>query len=241
MSVRRWLLIMLCAFTAVLQADEAPAPGKIMLASEEWDDYTNKDGSGLAWDVLRRVFEPAGVTLQIHSAPYTRSIGLAQRGEVDGCVGSYRDEADQVLYPHWPFDSDPIYALGLATLPTPNLATLGDYRLAWVRGYKYEKYLPNVRRFNQIQRRSGILAMLQYGHADFYIEALTEAKYVLSQADDPSRFTLTHIMELPLYIAFADNERGRALMKVYDQRMTVLVKSGELKPIFERWKQPYPF
>ncbi|AUZ48348.1 substrate-binding periplasmic protein [Pseudomonas orientalis] len=241
MSVRCWLLIMLCVMTPALEADETRLPGKIVLASEEWSNYTNRDGSGLAWDVLRRVFEPAGVALQVRSAPYTRSVGLAQRGEVDGWVGSYRDEAEHVLYPHWHFDSDHIYALGLATMPTPSLATLGDYRLAWVRGYKYEKYLPNVRRFNQVERRDGILSMLQHGHADLYIESLTEAEYVLSQADDPSRFTLTHLTELPLYVGFADNERGRALRTLYDQRMAVLVKTGDLKPIFQRWKQPYPF
>ena len=239
MDVRRWLLIALCVFTAVVQAQDVP--GKVMLASEEWSDYTNKDGTGLAWDVLRQVFEPAGINLQTRSVPYTRSVGLAQRGEVDGWVGSYRNEAEGVLYPHWNFDSDHIYALGLASLPTPTIATLGNYRLAWVRGYKYEEYLPNVRRFNQVERRDGILAMLLHGRADFYIDALAEAKYVLSQADDPSKFTLTPIAELPLYIGFADNERGRGLMAVFDQRMAALVKSGELKPIFERWKQPYPF
>ena len=239
MDVRHWLLILLCAFMPLACADEAP--GKVMLASEAWDDYTNADGSGLAWDVLREVFEPAGITLQTRTVPYTRSVGLAQRGEVDGWVGSYRDEATGVLYPHWNFDSDHIYALGLASTPTPTLATLGDYRLAWVRGYKYEEYLPNVHRFNQIERRDGILPMLQHGRADFYIDALSEAKYVLSQSEEPSKFQLTHIAELPLYIGFADTERGRALMAVYDQRVEALVKSGELKAIFERWKQPYPF
>lgn len=241
MDVRRWLLIVLCSVATLVQAENPPIPGKIMLASEEWNDYTNKDGSGLAWDVLRQVFEPAGITLQTRSVPYTRSVGLAQRGEVDGWVGSYRDEATGVLYPHWNFDSDHIYALGLASTPPPTVATLGNYRLAWVRGYKYEEYLPNVHRFNQIERRDGILPMLEHARADFYIDALTEAKYVLNQADDPSRFALTHIAELPLYIGFADNERGRALMGVFDQRMAALVKSGELKAIFEHWKQPYPF
>ena len=239
MDVRHWLLILLCAFMPLACADEAP--GKVMLASEAWDDYTNADGSGLAWDVLREVFEPAGIQLQTRTVPYTRSVGLAQRGEVDGWVGSYRDEATGVLYPHWNFDSDHIYALGLASTPTPTLATLGDYRLAWVRGYKYEEYLPNVHRFNQIERRDGILPMLQHGRADFYIDALSEAKYVLSQSGEPAQFQLTHIAELPLYIGFADTERGRALMAVYDQRVEALVKSGELKAIFERWKQPYPF
>ena len=89
MDVRRWLLILLCAVAALVQAEDAPVPGKIMLASEEWNDYTNKDGSGLAWDVLRQVFEPAGITVQTRSVPYTRSVGLAQRGEVDGWVGAW--------------------------------------------------------------------------------------------------------------------------------------------------------
>ena len=240
MAARRWLLIVLCTFVSLAQAD-TPVPGKIVLASEEWNDYTNRDGSGLAWDLLRRVFEPAGITLETRSVPYTRSVGLAQRGEADGCVGTYRDEVSAVLYPRWNFDADHVYALGLATSATPTLATLGNYRLAWVRGYKYEEYLPTVRRFNQIERRSGILPMLQHGRADFYIDALTEAKYVLSQAQDPALFKLTHIAELPLYVGFADTERGRALMAVYDQRLGLLVQTGELKAIFERWKQPYPF
>ncbi|CAM3082375.1 MULTISPECIES: substrate-binding periplasmic protein [Pseudomonas] len=240
MVVRRWLLIMMCAASLVL-ADEAPVPGKVVLASEEWSNYTNKDGSGLAWDVLRQVFEPADITVQTRTVPYTRSIGLAQRGEVDGWVGAYRDEASGVLYPHWHFDADHIYALGLATAPTPSLATLGNYRLAWVRGYKYEAYLPNLHRFNQIERRDSILPMLQHARVDFYIDSLTEANLVLSQSDEPSQFKLTHIAELPLYVGFADTERGRALMAVYDRRMAALIDSGELKPIFLRWKQPYPF
>ncbi len=242
MDVRHWLLTLLCVIPAwVLAQDESVVPGKIMLASEAWDDYTNADGSGLAWDVLRQVFEPVGITLQTRIEPYTRSVGLAQRGEVDGWVGSYRDEVTGVLYPHWKLDSDAIYALGLATSPTPSVATLGEYRLAWVRGYRYEAYLPNVRRFNQIQRRDGISPMLQHGRADFYIDALSETQYVLKQARDPSAFRLTHIIDLPLYVGFADTERGRSLRTVYDQRMAVLVKSGVLKPIFQRWNLPYPF
>ena len=242
MDVRCWLLTMLFSCATLVSADEVPVvPGKALLASEAWDDYTNADGSGLAWDLLRRVFEPAGIKLQTRTVPYTRSVGLVQRGEVDGWVGSYRDEAKGALYPHWNFDSDHIYALGLASTPAPTVATLGNYRLAWVRGYKYEDYLPNVHRFNQIERRDGILPMLRHARADFYIDALTEVREVLKQADDPSSFMLTHIAELPLYVGFADNERGRGLMDVFDQRMAALVKNGELKPIFEQWKQPYPF
>lgn len=216
-------------------------PSVIHLASEEWKDYTTADGQGLGWDVLREVFEPAGVKLVIRIEPYTRSIGLAQRGEVDACVGGYRNEISDLLYPHWNYDTDHIYALGLASSPVPTLETLGIYRLAWVRGYEYQRYLPNLNRYNEVIRRTGILSMLTHDRADFYIDALTEVDYVARRAKDPSQFRQTHIAELPLYLCFANTPDARKLMALFDLRMGELVKSGQLRPIFERWKQPYPF
>ena len=239
---RRWLAVFFAMFYSLAQAgDAAPTPSVIHLASEEWEDYTAADGHGLGWDVLRAVFEPAGVKLDLRTEPYTRAVGLAQRGEVDACVGSYHDEASDVLYPRWNYDTDHIYALGLTSNPAASLETLGNYRLAWVRGYEYQKYLPNVQRYNEVVRRTGILSMLTHNRADFYIDALTEIDYIVKRAKDPSPFRRTHIAELPLYLCFADNPKARALMALFDQRMELLVKNGTLKPIFERWKQPYPF
>ncbi|OOG13363.1 ABC transporter substrate-binding protein [Pseudomonas sp. C9] len=238
---RRGLAVMVFAlFCSLAQAGEAP-PTVIHLASEEWEDYTAADGHGLGWDVLRAIFEPAGVTLDIRIEPYTRAVGLAQRGDVDACVGAYHNDVSDLLYPRWNYDTDHIYALGLASSPVPTPQTLGNYRLAWVRGYEYQNYLPNVRRYNEVIRRTGILSMLIHDRADFYIDALTEIDYVLKRAKDPSLFRRTPIAELPLYLCFANTPRARTLMELFDQRMDTLVKSGQLKPIFERWKQPYPF
>lgn len=216
-------------------------PGQIRLVSEEWADYTNADGTGVAWDVMRKVFQPAGIEVVPQSAPYSRAIGLVKRGEADAWVGSYKDESEDNLYPRWHFDVDHIYALGLASKPAPTLATIGDYRLAWVRGYAYGKYLPRVREYREIQRREGILPMLEHDRVDFYVDAMTEVDYVIGQSSQPDRFRRTHVVELPMYLAFARSERGEALRDVFDKRMAELVRSGELKPIFERWKQPYPF
>ncbi|HJR27342.1 MAG TPA: ABC transporter substrate-binding protein [Pseudomonas sp.] len=239
----RWLMVMVFAtFCSLARAGDAPTtPSVIHLASEAWQDFTSADGHGLGWDVLREVFEPAGVKLDIRIEPYTRATGLAQRGEVDACVGVYRDEVSDVLYPRWSFDTDPIYALGLATNPAPTPQTLGNYRLAWVHGYKYQAYLPNVQRYNEVLRRTGILSMLIHNRIDYYIDALTDIDDIVSRTKDPSQFRRTHIADLPLYLCFADTPRARQLMALFDQRMELLVKSGRLKPIFAKWKQPYPF
>ena len=242
MALHRLIVMVLAVFCSLAQAQEVVAPPSVIhLASEDWEDYTAADGHGLGWDVLRQVFEPAGVKLDIRTEPYLRSVGLAERGEVDACVGSYRDESSELLYPRWNFDTDHIYALGLASSPVPTPETLGNYRLAWVRGYDYQDYLPNVRHYAEVIRRTGIVSMLTHNRADFYIDALTEVDYVVSRAKDPSQLRRTHIAELPLYLCFAKTPQARTLMVLFDQRMEQLVKSGELKPIFERWKQPYPF
>lgn len=240
MALRTVLLAMLLSVAPWVAAGEG-MPKQIHLVSEEWLDYTNADGTGVAWDVLRKVFEPAGVKVVTQTAPYSRAVGLVKRGEADAWVGSYKEENDDNLYPRWHFDMDHIYALGLASKPAPTLETLGKYRLAWVRGYDYGSYLPNVREFREIQRREGILPMLEHDRVDYYIDALTEVDYVLGQASQPERFRRTHVAELPLYLAFARNDQAKALCDLFDKRMKELVRSGELKPIFEHWKQPYPF
>lgn len=239
--VLKGVLLALLMAAAPWAAAGDSQPGQIRLVSEEWADYTNADGTGVAWDVMRKVFQPAGIEVVPQSAPYSRAIGLVKRGEADAWVGSYKDESEDNLYPRWHFDVDHIYALGLASKPAPTLATIGDYRLAWVRGYAYGKYLPRVREYREIQRREGILPMLEHDRVDFYVDAMTEVDYVIGQSSQPDRFRRTHVVELPMYLAFARSQRGEALRDVFDKRMAELVRSGELKPIFERWKQPYPF
>ncbi|AIR89226.1 substrate-binding periplasmic protein [Pseudomonas cremoricolorata] len=235
-AVLLMLVMMVCAGAAC-----AASPAQIILVSEDWDQYTEADGSGLAWDVLRKVFEPAGVKVVAQTAPYSRAIGLVKRAEADAWVGSYKAENADNLYPRWHFDVDHIYALGLADGPVPSAENIGSYRLAWVRGYDYARYLPNVGNGREVQRREGILPMLEHHRVDFYIDALTEVDYVLGHAAEPQRFRRTHIAELPLYLAFADTNDARQLLELFDRRMAELVRSGELKPIFQRWQQPYPF
>jgi ABC-type amino acid transport substrate-binding protein len=237
-----WLAILLSVLAGTCAQAGSALPQKISLASEVWQGHTHADGTGLAWDILRQVFEPEGIELVIQSVPYTRSIGLVQRGEADAWVGSYLNEVGEgVLYPRWCYCVDQISALSLIEVPAPSLATLGEFRLVWMRGYEYQRYLPNLTRYREVQRQSDILNMLNLDRTDFYIDARTEVDEVLETSSDPARYRVTELTRLPLYLGFADNPRGRALAQLYDRRMEQLVESHSLRPLFERWQQPYPF
>ncbi|VXB23009.1 ABC transporter substrate-binding protein [Pseudomonas sp. 8AS] len=240
--MRAWLLagLLIILGLPAVQAAEG-RPREILLVSERWPGHTNADGSGLAWEIMRLVFEPAGVKMTVRIEPYTRALGLVQRGEADAWLGSYRDEVkERTHYPRWPYDADRIVALGLSSRPPARLAELGGYRLAWMRGYGYQQYLPGIVRYHEVQRSGDILAMLERGHADFYIDASTEVADILRHAET-ERFRISALTRLPLYPGFADTARGRALAALYDRRMAVLVNDGSLRPLFRRWRQPYPF
>lgn len=238
--MKRWCLALLLLLPVWAQAEDALRD--IRLVSEVWHDYTNTDGSGLGWGIMRKVFEPAGVVLKMQNVPYTRSVGLVQRGEADAWLGSYRDEVTEgVFYPKWYYDQDPIVALGLRETPSPTLKDLGKYRLVWMRGYGYERYLPNVKAYSELQRRAGVLGMLKLGYADFYIDAVAEVNDLLEAVDDRDKYRVSSLTKLPLYVGFADTPKGRSLAELFDRRMSALVTAGRLRPVFSAWGQPYPF
>ncbi len=238
----RWLGMLLGGLlNCTANALEQTLPAEIHVASEVWENHSNADGTGLAWDLLRAVFEPAGVKLVGSSEPYTRSVGLAQRGKVDAALGMYRDEVGDLDFPRWPYAADRVVALGLTRLPKPTLQTLANYRLIWVRGYAFQDQLHSVGRYQEVQRREGIPAMLREGRADFYIDDDAEVDFLLASLEQPTDLQVTELQLLPLYLAFARTERGRALKQLYEQRMDVLVRSGSLRAIFNRWKDHYPY
>lgn len=237
--MRAWLLLSLLLWLPALPAAEAPVKA-VRLVSGDWPGFTNRDGSGLVWDIMRLVFEPAGVTLSYRTEPYTRGVGLVQRGEADAWLGSYADKGfDGVVYGQLTYGIDRIAALSLARQAVPELKAIGRYRLAWVRGYGYQRHLPGVTSFREVERRSGILEMLDRDRADFYIDALPDVEGVLAQSPEPQRYRVTELTGIPLYPGFADTEHGRRLAAFYDRRMAALMADGSLRQLYQRWQQPY--
>lgn len=235
----RRLLYLLCVLWWLPAWADGP-PTEIRVASEAWVNYTQADGRGLAWDLLRALYESEGVRLVPRSEPYVRSVGLVQRGEADAWVGSYRDEISNVIYPRWPYDVDPIGALGRKDSPAPTLADLARFRLAWMRGYAFDRYLDHLTQRNELQRRSSALPMLASRRIDYFIDARPELEEMLQgKGVDASVYRITDIASIPLYLGFANNERGRALAQLFDARMQALYRSGELERLFDRWHWPY--
>lgn len=230
------LLVLLGAMN--YNAFAAGAPKEILLASEEWTDATNKDGTGLYWDIFRAVYEPAGVKVDFIIRSYEGSINLVRTKKADAVVGTYKDEIKGLLYSNDPFDADAIVALfKKGSVQWQNKESMKGKSVAYIKGYSIAKYLGFSVDEKEFETRENILKILDKGRVDFFLENESDLGEVLeSGVVDKNNFQQEPVMELGLYLAFADTEKGRALKAIFDERYPQLEASGEIKKLLEKWE-----
>ncbi len=230
------LLALLVGGTAAAEPLE-----RVRIAADHWPEYTEPDGSGLGFDIMREVFAGTGIRVEFEIMPYLRCQGLVKRGEFDLFMDSYEHEVEGVHYPRWHYDLERVSALGLASRPLPQFERAEQYLLVWRRGYSFNKYAPAARNFREISTGESVLKILDRGHADYYISNEEDMDILLRESRQSQRYRYITFAHLKLFPAFTDSERGRALAAVYDRRMDEPVRRGTLKRYSRQWDEPYPF
>jgi polar amino acid transport system substrate-binding protein len=232
-------LLPLCAIAAPAKVEQ------INVVSEVWANATEQSGRGLYWDILRLVYEKENISLSFESMPYARSVMKVKNGEADAWIGASLNEVPDAIYPQYPLDKDHYYALYLTGKVSEwqGQKSLENKRVGWVRGYELDQHLQVKVEYKEFIKLKVGLNRLKAGKLDFILDA----KYDLEQAmiafgKDSSQYQMQKIIELPIYLGFANNDRGRYLAKVYDQRLAELIASGEIRTLFDKHQWPsYPF
>jgi len=213
-------------------------PTEIILASEEWPNATNRDGTGLYWDIFRAVYEPVGIKTKFVIQSYNGSVKLVEKNRVDAAVGIYSDRVRGGLTSQYPFVKDYILALfkknGLNQWNGQE--SLQNKKVSWIKGYAFEKYLeiPVVKR--EFSSRDYILFQLDNDQVDFFLDTRNDIESVLNKGIvEVSQYTVETVLELDRYLVFADSRRGRKLKQIFDSRFPHLVKSGEIERLFVKW------
>ncbi len=214
------------------------SPAEIILASEEWTNATNKDGTGLYWDIFRAVYEPVGVKTKFIIRSYKGSVSLVRKNQADAAVGIHPERIQGALSSRYPFVKDYVLVL----FKKNNLyqwngqETLQDKKVGWIKGYSFDEYLevPVIKR--EFAKRENILRRLDKDQIDFFMDTRNDVESVLNKGIiDVTRYTVETVLELERYLVFANNKKGKELKKIFDDRFPDLVKSGEIEKLFAKW------
>jgi len=229
-------VILLCPIFFPAMAGNTPA--EIILASEEWANATNKDGTGLYWDIFRAVYEPVGIKTKFIIRSYKGSVSLIKKNQADAVVGIHPEKIQGTLSSRYPFVKD--YVLVLFKKNKQNQwngqETLKNKRVGWIKGYSYDEYLevPVIKK--EFARRENILRHLDKDQIDFFMDTRNDVESVLNKGIiDVTHYTVEPVLELERYLVFANNKKGQELKKIFDYRFPQLVQTGELDRLFVKW------
>jgi len=216
----------------------AQALSSIDVATDEWADCTQKDGTGLYFDVLRMVYSEQGAKLNIKIVPFARSIQMLEGAKTDINIGDYEGDVSGGIYPKYPIDFDDLTVMMPASKASgfTGEASLKDKKLAWIVDYGYEKYLGVPYKLTEVSDRESGIKMLQAGRVDYYIETKSTIEPALKDLGISSKdFSLSTIKWIKMYVVFAKTPKGAQLQSIWDKRMPALIKNGELKKAFAKW------
>lgn len=228
-------------FATQTSAEEAKPVLKFI--SGDWDEYANKDGTGIYSEVVQMVFN-VKYTVQIFPVPWARAQKGMMTGEYVGLVGENASNPCCVI-PFVFLDKSPLkaYAKKGKYKKFLGLDTLKTHKTGWVKGYAYDRLVPEVKlNFVEVVDAPSGFKMLKAGRIDSLVEYESDYEKNMKVAKLPlnSFDAFESGISEDIHVAFKKSPEGDNLRQMWDDRMRELFNNGELKKIFEKYKVNFP-
>ncbi|MCP4024670.1 MAG: transporter substrate-binding domain-containing protein [Desulfobacteraceae bacterium] len=210
--------------------------------------YTNKDGSGAYWEVLKAIYEPMGIKVDTKTLPWARAVINIKARDSDALVGAYYhqdQDGKDYLYPKWHLSVEDnitaVYKKGAVfDWQAQGLKDLSGKRIGWIRGYDFDGgFLNHINIIKcELNNLSSGIKMLYLNRIDILLDykasILLEAKKLKI---DLNKKMVVQVAKQgdKLFVAFANTDKSKSLIQIYDKQMDQLVESGEIEAIYEKW------
>lgn len=226
------LIIFILIFSPLLLAEN---PKEIIVATKSWKGATNRDGTGLYWDIIKEVYEPLGYTIIKKYKSYDEAAEMVRTNNADIYLAAYTNQKGFALYPRHYFDQDVVVAIFRkdAVEKWEGRKSLEGLKVGWVRGYDYDKYLNVKVDREELSNRNNGMKQLTNERLDAFVDTREHIKPYFQKAKlDPEDFGKKIILQLKLFPAFAKTVKGQTLIAIWDKRMKELIKTEEFKNLY---------
>ncbi len=212
---------------------------KIVMCSAEFPGFTNKDGSGYYWDILREIFTNDGREFEAASIPFTRCLISLEQGKVDGVAAFFKTAKREQKFSYAKsrihFSSYGLFYLKNSVF---NGLSKMEGRVGKVRGYGFSSWLPADMNFELLKDPRQGIKMLDAGRIKYYAEDTADFEFTLKKIPGARLFDYNRTIFLTkdLFSAFSKTSRGKRLANEFDQGLAKLAKSGVIKEISDNYE-----
>jgi len=240
------ILIALCAAATAARSAET-----LRLRADTWMPYNGDPKSetpGYVVELLKVIFEPAGVTVDYQNMPWADALKAANNCEIDGVIGASRVEAAKMVIPQ---ENIAVTKIGLFVLKGnpwryQNMESFEKVHLGAIDAYDYWETLdayiqkhtaPQVTVFKGDTPLKDGIAKLRAGEIDIMPEALPVFTWELkSEGLSISNFHIAYIHEGDdAFVAFAPNDDGKKHAAFFDEGIRRLRANGQLVKILAKY------
>lgn len=219
----------------------------LYIVTPSWKGQTNKDGTGLYFDIVRAVYIMAGIKVKYDFVPWKRAQRILAKKQADAMLGAWQDDAERQgqLIPDYPLCMEYTGAIFKKQniLKWEGLRSLEKKKAVWLRGYDYQtipQFAELKLNWTEVDEYRHIWLMLHKERVDVYIDALIDiTRYIADNKIDMTLYQMEVLWKENIYMAFSNTEKSKRFIKIFNRRIIELVNSGELKKIYQKWNMRY--
>lgn len=242
------ILTFFVLYTATTLAQDSERA--ILAAPAFWCPYacdTQSEKLGFAVEIALAAFASQNIHVHYRNIPYVRIQMELMSGNIDGIVGSFKEESVGAIFPDKPVLTSYFCFYSYAELDfqwSGDVTALERFNLLVTGGYTYtpeiDAYIAglpdrvNPLKGQDISYRG--FTMLEQNRADLFLDEARLYAYTLKQGLIKKARNLGCLSDYSEgYVAFSprDPERSLALARAYDKGFHEIEKSGRLQAIIE--------
>lgn len=220
-----------------LASENRPDDSSILIVTPVWENFTETDGKGFYFDLIRMIYEPLGISITHQITPWARSELMVRHRQADALLGSYKIDEKHHHYPSQALWLDISAAAFQAdTKQWQGVKSLAKQNVGWIRGYRYDNYLDAEMSIFKLIDNKQAWELLRLGRIDYYVNSLTDLNlYVKNNPSKKQSYRFEPVLTKKMYIRFAKTEKGKKLAALYDTEIVKLINEGALKALYEKW------
>lgn len=203
------------------------------IATGMWPGFTELNEQGAYFELIKMLL-PADTHFNVTYTAYNRAVKMVEDQQADMVLGVGFCICSSLQLSAQPFDVDQIAVLFKPARITFNdVKDLENYQLVTQRGYDYDLALGIKPQSYEVDNITTGVNLVKTDRIDAFLVEKTElfGKFSINQLED---MEVVLLAGEPIYIGFANNERGAALKAWWDQQFAKYYQTGQLQIFYQQ-------
>ena len=188
------------------------APQTIQVVTESWLGYTNEDGSGFYFDILKIIFPEKDWKVAIEIVPFSRVRYLLNHDRADMALGFYDGDTTKALFSDQPVEVD---SVDIALTPEmaeiwQGLESLSFKKVQALLEYRYDEFVDFPMYYEESSNLLEMLDRVNRGKIDAVLDYKPDMLVKAAKLTQPIQFLIKeNVLRINFFLRSATIQKER--------------------------------